>query len=59
MGYSWILPVINKRLRRFMTEAWTSALVLHEEREVRLRAAASMLAVSRVAAADELRGVYA
>ena len=59
MGYSWILPVINKRLRRFMTEAWTSAQALQEEREVQLRAATCMLAVSRVAAADELRGVYA
>ncbi len=59
MGYAWILPVINKRLRRFMTEAWTSAVMIQDEHEIRLRGAASMLAVSRVAEADRLRGVYA
>lgn len=59
MGYSWILPVINKRLRRFMTEAWVSCTSRTDERQVRLRMAASMLAVERVAAADLLRGIYA
>lgn len=59
MGYAWILPVINKRLRRFMTEAWNSCTRRTDDRNVRLRMAASMLAVERVAAADTLRGVYA
>jgi len=59
MGYSWILPVINKRLRRFMTEAWTDCTRRTDERKVRLRMAAGMLAVERVAAADQLRGIYA
>jgi len=59
MGYSWIDPVIDKRLRRFMTEAWSSALEVQERRGVSLRKAASMLAVSRVAEADAYRGVYA
>jgi len=59
MGYAWIHPVINKRLRRFMTEAWNSCTKLTDERNVRLRMAASMLAVKRVAAADALRGIYA
>ncbi len=59
MGYAWILPVINKRLRRFMTEAWNSCTRRTDNRNVRLRMAASMLAVERVAAADTLRGVYA
>jgi glutamate dehydrogenase (NAD(P)+) len=59
MGYAWILPVINKRLRRFMTEAWNDCTRRTDERKVRLRMAASMLAVERVAAADHLRGVYA
>ncbi|MFT7670012.1 MAG: glutamate dehydrogenase (NAD(P)+) [Planctomycetota bacterium] len=59
MGYSWIHPVVNKRLRRFMTEAWNSCTKLTDERNVRLRMAASMLAVMRVAEADRLRGIYA
>lgn len=59
MGYSWIEPVINKRLRRFMTEAWNSAIRVQEVRGVRLRKAASMLAVQRISTADSLRGVYA
>ncbi len=59
MGFSWIDPVINKRLRRFMTEAWNSAIEVEEERDIRLRKAASILAVSRVATADAVRGVYA
>jgi glutamate dehydrogenase (NAD(P)+) len=59
MGYAWIHPVINKRLRRFMTEAWVSCTRRTDERKVRLRMAAGMLAVERVAAADMLRGIYA
>ena len=59
MGYAWIQPVINKRLRRFMTEAWNDSTRLTDEHKVRLRMAAGMLAVERVAAADHLRGVYA
>lgn len=59
MGYAWIHPVINKRLRRFMTEAWNSCVRRTDERKVRLRMAAGMLAVERVAAADMLRGIYA
>lgn len=58
-GYAWIHPIINKRLRRFMTEAWNSCTRLTDERKVRLRMAAGMLAVKRVAAADSLRGIYA
>jgi len=59
MGYSWIHPVINKRLRRFMTEAWNSSVRVTDESNVRLRMAASMLAVQRVSAADKIRGIYA
>ena len=59
MGYAWIHPVINKRLRRFMTEAWISCTQLTDERKIRLRMAANMLAVKRVADADKLRGIYA
>ena len=58
-GHSWIMPVVEKRLRRFMTEAWTAVRGIHEEQDVPLRMAANMLAVQRVASADRLRGIYA
>lgn len=59
MGYSWLEAVVSTRLRRFMTEAWEAVVQVKIEREVRLRTAANMLAVQRVAAADTLRGVFA
>ncbi len=58
-GYKWLEAVISTRLRRFMTEAWQSVIRVQSERDVRLRTAANMLAVQRVAAADKCRGVYA
>jgi glutamate dehydrogenase (NAD(P)+) len=58
-GMSWLDVVFSKRLRRFMTEAWEAVVRIQEEHDVRLRMAANMLAVERVAAADTLRGVYA
>lgn len=59
MGLSWLDVVIAKRLRRFMTEAWDAVRQFETEHGVRMRTAANMLAVSRVAEADELRGIYA
>lgn len=59
MGYSWLEAVVSTRLRRFMTEAWDAVIEVKQEREVRLRTAANMLAVKRVAAADKLRGIFA
>jgi len=59
MGYAWIMPVIEKRLRRFMAEGWNSVTKTQEEYDVRMRQAASILAVKRVTTADELRGIYA
>jgi glutamate dehydrogenase/leucine dehydrogenase len=58
-GYQWQEAVVSTRLRRFMTEAWESVIALHHERDVRLRMAANMVAVQRVAIADRFRGVYA
>ncbi len=59
MGYSWIAPVIEKRLRRFMVEGWNSVQVVQEREGVHMRKAAGIVAVERVAAADQLRGIYA
>jgi glutamate dehydrogenase (NAD(P)+) len=58
-GMSWLEVVLAKRLRRFMTEAWDAVIQLQSQHDVRLRMAANMLAVERVAEADRLRGVYA
>ena len=58
-GFAWQPEVVLRRLTRFMTEAWEAVAELQQERQVRLRTAAHMLAVSRVAAADKLRGVFA
>jgi len=59
MGYAWLAPVVHNRLRRFMTEAFEAVKHVREEHGVRMRMAANMLAVQRVARADKLRGIYA
>ena len=58
-GFSWIDAVLHKRLNRFMTEAWKSVSDVQLRYGVRMRMAANMLAVERVAQADKLRGIYA
>jgi len=58
-GFSWQEEVVLKRLRRFMAEAWQAVTRVQDEHKVRLRTAANMLAVRRVATAHQLRGVYA
>jgi len=58
-GLTWIPEVLGKRLSRFMTEAWNEVLEVRETHKVRLRMAAHMLAVQRVAQADQARGIYA
>ena len=58
-GFAWLDEEVLRRLRRFMTEAWEAVVHVQEERGVRLRTAANMLAVSRVAQAHKLRGLYA
>ena len=59
MGYAWLAPVVQNRLRRFMTEAFEAVRQVREEHDVRMRMAANMLAVQRVVKADKLRGIYA
>jgi glutamate dehydrogenase (NAD(P)+) len=58
-GLSWIEPVVQKRLTRFMTEAWHDVSEMQTRHGVRMRMAANMLAVQRVSSADKLRGIYA
>lgn len=58
-GLSWLESLVHKRLERYMTEAWNDVLAFQKAYDVRLRMAANMLAVKRVASADMLRGIYA
>ena len=58
-GLTWLEDVVEKRRKRFMTEAWNATNELAKQKGVRLRTAAHMLAVSRVAKADQVRGTYA
>ena len=59
VGLSWVGGAVEKRLNRFMREAWNAVRASQEEHDVSLRKAAHLLAVRRVADADDLRGVYA
>jgi glutamate dehydrogenase (NAD(P)+) len=58
-GLAWQREVLEKRLARFMTEAWHEVLEMETLHGVRARMAAHMLAVERVAKADQVRGIYA
>jgi glutamate dehydrogenase (NAD(P)+) len=58
-GLAWLDEVLMKRLTRFMAEAWTAVCERQERHGVRMRMAANVLAVERVASADKVRGTYA
>jgi glutamate dehydrogenase (NAD(P)+) len=58
-GYGWTEAVVNERLEATMVRAFREVLALSRTRQVSMRTAAYMLAMSRVAAVHELRGVYA
>jgi glutamate dehydrogenase (NAD(P)+) len=58
-GYAWTERMVNDRLDEIMVRSFHEVLVMSRRHEVSLRTAAYMLAVRRVAAVHELRGVYA
>ena len=58
-GYAWTEDVVNERLEATMVRSFREVLALSRTRQVSMRTAAYMLAVGRVAAVHELRGVYA
>ena len=58
-GLAWIEEVIAGRLSRFMREAWDAVREVQDRHTCTLRQAAHLLAVKRVADADESRGIYA
>lgn len=57
-AYYWDLERVNKELKRIMLNAFDSVWDLAQEKSVSLRSAAYIIAVSRVAKAIELRGIF-
>ncbi|MHA2390688.1 MAG: Glu/Leu/Phe/Val family dehydrogenase [Promethearchaeota archaeon] len=57
-AYFWDLDRINRELKRIMIEAFEDVYSIYEERKIPLRTAAYIIAVSRIAKAYELRGVF-
>jgi glutamate dehydrogenase (NAD(P)+) len=58
-AYAWTEDVVNQRLEETMVRSFRDVLELSRTRRVSMRTASYMLAMSRVAAVHELRGVYA
>lgn len=59
MGYAWLEGDVLQRIERFVGDAWERVVAEQDARKVSLRTAAHIVAVTRVAGADRLRGLYA
>ena len=57
-SYFWKLDRINAELKRIILEAFEETFKISEERHISLRTAAYIIAVSRIARAIELRGIF-
>ncbi|MFW9782587.1 MAG: Glu/Leu/Phe/Val dehydrogenase [Candidatus Heimdallarchaeota archaeon] len=57
-AYFWDLDRINRELKRIMIEAFEDVYSIYKERSIPLRTAAYIIAVSRIAKAYELRGIF-
>jgi glutamate dehydrogenase (NAD(P)+) len=57
-AYFWDLDRINRELKRIMIEAFEDVYNIHKERNIPLRTAAYIIAVSRIAKAFDLRGIF-
>ena len=57
-SYFWKLDRINAELKRIILEAFEETYKISEERHISLRTAAYIIAVSRIAKAIELRGIF-
>jgi glutamate dehydrogenase (NAD(P)+) len=57
-SYFWKLDRINAELKRIIIEAFEETYKISEERKIPLRTAAYIIAVSRIAKAIELRGIF-
>jgi glutamate dehydrogenase (NAD(P)+) len=57
-SYFWKLNRINAELKRIIIEAFEETYKISEERHISLRTAAYIIAVSKIAKAIELRGIF-
>lgn len=57
-AYFWELDRINKELKKILLKAFEEVYALSKERKIKLRTAAYIIAVSRIARAIELRGIF-
>jgi glutamate dehydrogenase (NAD(P)+) len=57
-SYYWDDDEVSERLRKIMERAYVDVLALSQEKKVTMREAATVLGVSRVAAAHQTRGLY-
>lgn len=57
-GFFWTEEEVNGKLEKIMISSFTDVLQISEEKKVDMRTAAYMLAISRVAEATRLRGIY-
>ena len=57
-AYFWDLERINKELKRIIIEAFEDVYKISKDRAISLRTAAYIIAVSRIAKAFELRGIF-
>lgn len=57
-AYFWDLDRINRELKRILTEAFEDVYKVYKERKISLRTAAYIIAVSRIAKAIDLRGIF-
>jgi len=57
-SYFWKIDRINEELKRIIIEAFEETYKISKERNISLRTAAYIIAVSRIAKAIELRGIF-
>jgi len=57
-SYFWKLDRINKELKRILIEAFEEVYKIATTRKLPLRVAAYIIAISRLAKAIELRGIF-
>jgi len=57
-SYFWKLDRVNLELKNILLEAFEEVYTLSKEKEVSLRIAAYMIAISRLSKAIELRGIF-
>jgi glutamate dehydrogenase (NAD(P)+) len=56
--FFWDENMVNSQLERIMTSSFQDVLAMHLDRRIPMRMAAHVLAISRVAEATTIRGIY-